>query len=51
MQDAITPLQPRPRWRRWALRGMIALALGLAFVAYQDPHLMLQLGNQLLACF
>lgn len=51
MRDATAPLHARPRWRRWALRGMIALALAMAFVAYQDPHLMLQLGNQLLACF
>lgn len=38
-------------WRIWLLRGMIALALLLAFAAYQDPTLMLQLGNQLLSCF
>lgn len=43
--------QPRPPWRLWLLRGMIALALLLAFAAYQDPTLMLQLGNQLLSCF
>ncbi|MDL5033180.1 hypothetical protein QRD43_14795 [Pelomonas sp. APW6] len=40
-----------PGWRTWLWRGIIALALVLAFVAYQDPHLMLQLGNQLLSCF
>ena len=38
-------------WRTWLWRGIIALALVLAFLAYQDPHLMLQLGNQLLSCF
>ncbi len=48
---------PRPPWRNgrlwriWLTRGMIALALLLAFAAYQDPTLMLQLGNQLLSCF
>ena len=41
----------RAPWRVWLLRGMIALALLLAFAAYQDPTLMLQLGNQLLSCF
>jgi hypothetical protein len=40
-----------PGWRGWLWRGIIALALVVAFVAYQDPHLMLQLGNQLLSCF
>ena len=38
-------------WRIWLGRGMIALALLLAFVGYRDPTLMLQLGNQLLSCF
>jgi len=45
------PLLHRPPWRLWLLRGMITLALLLAFAAYQDPTLMLQLGNQLLSCF
>ena len=46
------PAGPKARvWHIWLARGMIALALLLAFAAYQDPTLMLQLGNQLLSCF
>lgn len=35
----------------WALRVLALLALGLVFMAYSEPTLMVQLSEQLWACF
>lgn len=43
---------PRSRaWRRSLGWGLLALALGATFMAYLNPHLMVDLANQVWACF
>lgn len=43
---------PRARaLRRGLAWGLLALALGATFMAYLNPHLMVDLANQVWACF
>lgn len=37
--------------RRFAAWGAAALALGLVFTAYFDPHMVVDLANRVWACF
>ncbi len=39
------------RWRRLALGIGAAALLGAVFMAYRDPHLVVDLANRLWACF
>ena len=39
------------RTKRWLARGIAALALAIVFLAYAQPTLMMQLSQQLWACF
>jgi len=41
---------PRPLLR-WALRGLVVLALMVVFVAYLNPQLTVDLANRIWACF
>jgi hypothetical protein len=41
---------PRPVLR-WALRGLVVLALLLVFSAYLNPHMTVDLANRIWACF
>jgi hypothetical protein len=40
-----------PQALRWALRGAALLALGLVFLSYLQPDLMMQLATQVWNCF
>jgi len=38
------------RWR-WVAAALVALALGGVFLAYLNPHLVVELANRVWACF
>ena len=40
-----------PTGRKLTLWALVLLALGLVFTAYSEPTLMVQLSEQLWACF
>lgn len=40
-----------PRWMRAGAWALVAAALALVFAAYLNPHLAVDLANQLWACF
>jgi len=50
MPDLRDPTQHRPRWRT---AGWLAVAAVLAavFVAYRNPHFVVDLANRVWACF
>ena len=45
------PTDSLPRWARVALGVLVAVSLGLTFLAYLNPHLAVDLANRLWACF
>jgi hypothetical protein len=40
-----------PRWLRRALLAGGGVSLALVFMAYQDPHTVVDLANRVWACF
>lgn len=40
-----------PRWPRLLAWSVALLALGAVFLAYRDPHLMVDLSQRLWSCF
>jgi hypothetical protein len=49
--DATTPAAPRRGLRTAAVWAAVAAALAATFWAYLNPHLALELANQVWACF
>ena len=45
------PLPPTPRWPRALLWAVVAAALAAVFAAYLNPHLAVELANQVWSCF
>lgn len=41
----------KPRWRRPLAWAGVALALGLVFSAYLNPHVVVDLATRVWACF
>ena len=41
----------KPRWVRAGAWGAALLALAAVFAAYLNPHLAMELANQLWSCF
>ncbi len=37
--------------RVWLLRALVLVVLALVFMAYQNPHLAVDLANRVWACF
>jgi hypothetical protein len=46
-----TAIPARRRWRRAVAWVAVAAALGVVFLAYRSPHLVVDLANRLWACF
>ena len=46
------PSRPlRPAFKRWLMRLSVLLALAAVFMAYLNPHRVVELANRVWACF
>ncbi|HEX6016949.1 MAG TPA: hypothetical protein VFZ28_02510 [Burkholderiaceae bacterium] len=50
MRELRDPAQRRPRWRAVAWMAAAAV-LAAVFVAYRNPHFIVDLANRVWACF
>ncbi len=41
----------RPLLRAWVVRALVLAVLAAVFMAYQNPHLAVDLANRVWACF